>query len=114
MPDVINVKCGAGREYSAEIAFEDKPIYYHTGNRFFETGPEKIIKNAIVFRCVYWNKKGSYDFIKCLFLKQGRYDKSLGSFTSEDTVPETVKDTPPIPTEKAWEGWHKLTISARQ
>ena len=112
LPDVINVKSGQGCEYSSEIAFEDMPIYLPGGNKLFDPKPAKLIKDAIALRCVYWNRKGNNDFIKYLFMKHGKFDKMRGSFTSDDTVPDTIKDESPVPTQQSWEGWHKLVRNA--
>ena len=103
-PDVINVFTTT-MDYSVRIKSEDNKLYKLKHNIPLT---RKYPKRVTYCDCIYWNGKGNYDYIRSLFLHKQVYDISLKRYTKAEDFSEPIGKEPPVPTEKDWEGWHKL------
>ncbi len=96
LPDTINLISESGCEYSVKIAYNDS--WNDQAAKSGRKSNKKLLQD-----CVYWNKKGS----RVYFYTYAR--EIQGSATGAKTAAGfSLPDTPPVPTDRDWEGWHKL------
>ncbi|MBR4749479.1 MAG: hypothetical protein IK083_07920 [Abditibacteriota bacterium] len=86
-PDVINVFTTT-MDYSVQVKMQSSKLY-RLKNKIPLTA--KLPDIIAYCDCIYWNGKGNYDYITSLVYH-----------------PKSIGEKPPVPTEKDWEGWHKL------
>ncbi len=106
-PDIVFVSTDKGMEYAAKLRFCE-------GGQL-EYGPEKkIVKRSyaanLFYEGVYWNRIGPQELLDVSWrLKKDTLPDGTQVYGTWRLKDDTeLPDTPPVPTDRDWEGWHKL------
>ncbi len=103
LPDVINVSCSTGMNYSLKICEKDM-----LGASSLQNLLDENINKRMCLDCIYWNEVGKKDYLKTLFSKESVFDNEANKYVKKSCLDKTLTAEPPVPTDRDWEGWHKL------
>ena len=114
-PDVIFFSTESGMEIAERVTFHEGRLMMRDDPDLFKRGVYEVQDNGFTTKeGVYWNKVGSVVFLESRWLcKDGVLQDGTSVYVPwrQENDPN-LPDTPPVPTEKDWEGWHKLERTA--
>ena len=102
-PDIIKVSSDNGMDYSVRIT--EKDAVMPSGLQDFNG---KTLMKRMCLDCIYWNGAGKKEYLKTFFSKEPVFDNERNKYVMEAFIDKTLTAEPPVPTERDWEGWHKL------
>ena len=110
-PDIVFVSFDSGTEYAEKLCFYQEGV----GQEYIGDGPEKrLVKSThganVIYKGVYWNRVGSKDYLEWKWMtEKGALPDGTPVYGPWRLKDDThLAETPPVPAQKDWEGWHKL------